>query len=122
MTASRVILGCFVAFAAPVLGAVVSIASFLPPTDWDNIGMGLTSQNFVTEDTNFYGVRLNIGSPGGQPLPGPADLVLLDATDLVAPAELGRFRFADVGAEFIENHDILLTNPVASPCHRLYGA
>lgn len=119
MSASRAFVVVLVVLAAPVLGApVVSIDNFLPPAGWDNIGQGLAGQTFVAEDTNFYGVRLNIGSPGGQtsngPLVGPADLVLMDAADLAAPVELARFRFASAGTEFFGIYDILLPNPIST--------
>jgi hypothetical protein len=108
-------------WAAPVLalGPVPSIDHHSPSTEFDNVGAGLAGQTFLAVDTNFYGVRLDIGKAGGPPslgpLTGPADLVLMDAANLAAPIELVRHQFLESGVELEEAaFDILLPSPVAT--------
>ena len=96
-----------------------SIDNFTPPIMWDNVGGrdGHVGQTFLAVDANIIGIHVHIGNiPGLRalgPLTGPADLVLLDASNTSTPVELARYGFVRPGAELQGEFDFLF--PAAIP-------
>lgn len=99
----------------------VDIDNLLAPSLYDNTVVPVAAgQTFIAVSATVSGIRLFIGDPTRPgdpsvgPIQGPADLILLDATDLANPVELERTKILPFGSSLSGELDFMLSSPVST--------